>query len=294
MDPVTLAAGIGGAAGKLGEGLLSIGGGLLSAHAQYKYQKRLMQRQFELANETRRRYYSDTRYSLEKAGFNPVLAFGGASGGGGGFTASTSGAPAPDLSVGGATEAVESAIALKQRQDEIDLAKEKQKKELELKEKEANAEVAKKEAEVQNINADTVNKPLQGAGSASSAVKDFVGSVGTGFGIYEGLKALKKAGDAGAGKMPLPVVRPEALKHGGSLARYAPWTAYLPAATVPAASFFGSALGAAKINKAMGDAERDRILQIKDAKKRDAEFDKHKKRTYNLYIHKNPFHYEGN
>lgn len=51
-----------------------------SAKKSFEYSKALQQHQYELERESRKTAYQDTRYSLEQAGFNPLLATGQQSG----------------------------------------------------------------------------------------------------------------------------------------------------------------------------------------------------------------------
>lgn len=64
---------------------MAFSGGATSADSSlqsYKYSRALQQHQYELNRQTRQTAYQDTRYSLEQAGYNPILAVGQQANGG--------------------------------------------------------------------------------------------------------------------------------------------------------------------------------------------------------------------
>lgn len=69
--------------GKNAGNVLNFGGSIMglfgsnSAKKSFEYSKALQQHQYELERESRKTAYQDTRYSLEQAGYNPLLATNG-------------------------------------------------------------------------------------------------------------------------------------------------------------------------------------------------------------------------
>lgn len=90
-------------------GLMNSAGAAVSAAQNYKYSKKLQEHQYDLNRKALREQFANTRYSLESAGYNPLLAVGSSAQG---FSAGAS-ASGGDLSSVG-SDAVNSAIQAKQ------------------------------------------------------------------------------------------------------------------------------------------------------------------------------------
>ncbi|UPW41782.1 DNA pilot protein [Peromfec virus RodF7_10] len=73
MDPASAA--IGAAGGVVGS-IISAASASHSAYKAYKYSKKLQQNQYDLNRQALREQYQNSRYSLEQAGYNPLLAVG--------------------------------------------------------------------------------------------------------------------------------------------------------------------------------------------------------------------------
>lgn len=101
--------------GALVSGLMNSAGAAVSAAQNYKYSKKLQEHQYNLNRKALREQYANTRYSLESAGYNPLLAVGSSAQG---FSAGAS-ASGGDLSSLG-SDMVNSAIQAKQSKAQID------------------------------------------------------------------------------------------------------------------------------------------------------------------------------
>lgn len=102
-----------------------------SAASSFAYSKALQEHQYELERQSRQTAYQDTRYSLEQAGYNPMLAVGSQSG---------------SLPVGNQMDVTDPKI---ERMNTF------------LNASSALADIAVKKAQARNIEADTQNKPFE-------------------------------------------------------------------------------------------------------------------------------------
>lgn len=96
-------------AGTATAGTMQAGASIANTILSYQHAKKLQNHQYNLNRKALREYYSNTRHSLESAGYNPLLA---TQQGAQGFSASSGGTPS---TIGdGVAEAVNSAVAYKE------------------------------------------------------------------------------------------------------------------------------------------------------------------------------------
>lgn len=140
--------------------LLNIGSASAANRRAFEYTKALQQHQYDLNRQALREYYSNNRFSLEQAGYNPLLAVPGSTAQG--FTAGASMSPVMPGSSGAGTEeinaitsarsAIQNVKNMKEQNKEIkertrSLELENKKKELDLKTNPKNIIVDKLEGE---------------------------------------------------------------------------------------------------------------------------------------------------
>lgn len=103
-------------------GIFGTAGSAMSAALNYNYAKKLQEHQYDLNQNALRSFYTNNRYSLESAGYNPLLGIAGSTAQG--FTASSAGVPT-DLN-SGMTQGINSAETIKNNREQRKLLEKQQ------------------------------------------------------------------------------------------------------------------------------------------------------------------------
>lgn len=103
-------------------GIFGTAGSAMSAAMNYNYAKKLQEHQYDLNQNALRSFYANNRYSLENAGYNPLLGIAGSTAQG--FSASSAGVPA-DIS-GGMSQGINTAETIKNNREQRELLQKQQ------------------------------------------------------------------------------------------------------------------------------------------------------------------------